>query len=173
MAIDDLEARGHPFDRFEDPQRIVDARGQREFQLECDFRLEARLHAALERHGGAVIFREMHGPVVHMRPDRRGGAVFGPDVAVGEADLASYGLFAARAPYTYDSRRDPVCGFPVEVRIALDDRRNDLALIERFDQFADDDTGKVHAVFSSRSESRYYDAPTPDCVKAFVRAAWS
>src|SRR5262245_41817346 len=70
-----------------------------------------------------------------MRPDGCGRSVLGPDVAVGEADLAADGFFPASAPPLHDLRGHGIGFVPAERRIAANDGRNRAASVERADQF--------------------------------------
>jgi len=64
------------------------------------------------------------------------GAVFGPDIAVSEADLAPGRLFAARPAQLHDFRRDLVTLVPVKSRIALDDGGDGFSTIEHIGQLS-------------------------------------
>ena len=84
-----------------------------------------------KRDGRAVAGGEDERRVVDVRPDRRGRAVFGPDVAVGEPDLAPERTLAPRAAQPQDLRRHGVSLVPVEAGVAGDDGGYRLAFVER------------------------------------------
>src|SRR5687768_18283893 len=80
--------------------------------------------------------RGLQGLVVNVAPDRSGSAVFRPDIAVGEADLAPDRLFAARAAQPQDLGRHLVALIPIEAGIALGDGGYRRAVVERVEQLS-------------------------------------
>ncbi len=84
-----------------------------------------------DREASGSSFQERHGAVVDVRPDRGVDAIFGPDRAIRETDLAADGLLAPRTPAAQDLRAHRVSGFRTEARIAHGDRRDQRVPVER------------------------------------------
>src|SRR5262249_61627514 len=87
------------------------------------------------RYGRAVPYVAHQGVVVDGRPDCPSGPFLGPDIAVGEPDLAPEGALAARAAQPQDSRRYRIALIPIEFGVARDDRRDSVPAVERREQF--------------------------------------
>ncbi len=136
MTVDDLEARREPFDRLQDDCRVHAAYRHRSAQLEGDFRLQSRRGTSAQRKRRVVVFRVAERGVVNVGPDRRSRAVLGPDVAIGETDLAADAALAAGATQLDHFCGDVVRGAPVEGRVARGGRRDQFAVIVGVEQFS-------------------------------------
>ena len=108
------EDRLHDFKAVRDPvdaiqhRRIVHAGIRRAGEAEDDLRLDARLDEVAQRPATRCRAEVGHGAVGHIAPVRRVDAVFRPDGAIGEADLAADDCLAARGKFFPQQRRDLV-----------------------------------------------------------------